>query len=133
MQRPLAGRHQLLQMRHDRVEQVDGAVGPLGGEVARRTAAQILDQRRSRPAAAAAGRRSRTARRVTCGERPLDAVLVEIEQLRRQRPVGSGAEAGAGQRRLQPRLVVLADQRGAGLDGLAGQMVEADLAPPASR
>ena len=56
-QRPLAGLRQLLQVGYDRVEQVGGAVGPLGGEVARRTSAQILDQRDSGRAPAEAGRR----------------------------------------------------------------------------
>ena len=66
--------------------------------------------------------------RDAAGQRALDAALVEIEQLRRQRAVGRRAEAGAGQRRLQARLEVLADQRRARLDRVQGQMVEADLA-----
>ena len=97
-QRPLAGGDQLVEIGHDRVEQVERAVGALGREVARRPAAQILDPgdagRRPRRRA----ERSRTRARVAARELALDPALVEIEQLGRQRAVGCGTEAGARRR-----------------------------------
>ena len=125
-QRPFARRHQLVEIAHDRIEQVDRPVGALGREVARGSATQILDPRDP-------GRRPRRRAEMrefepgAAGELALDPTLVEIEQLGRQRTVGCGAEAGAGRDRCEPRFVVLADQCCTRLDGVARQMVERDL------
>ena len=108
-ERPLVRFARALQMRDDGVEQVDRAVGPLGGEVARRPAAQI------RTAAIPPGGRGGGPKVEKCQpavllDRPLEALLVEIEQLRRQRPVGGRAEAGPASGGCSRASIVLADQ-----------------------
>ena len=127
-QRLGAGPGECPQMRHDGVEQVDRAVGALGRELARRVPTQVADGRDP----GGPGRRHAEGRELPAGMRlgePAEALLVEIEHVRRQRPVGGSTEAGGGLRRVPAGLVVLADQGGTGPHRVLGQMVEADLGP----
>ncbi len=112
-----------LEMGDDRVEQVLVRPVALGREVARAPAAQ-----RHQLGALASAVGLLEGREVdphALGQEVAQALLADIERIRRQRPVDRRAHRARRIGRLAPALVMLADGRLAGLDRLVGQMVEA--------
>ena len=125
--RPAAGFEELAQVARDRIEQVKGAIGPLGREVPGGAAAQVEDAIDS----GSAGRRGcedGELKAVSAIDRAGETLLIEVQEVGLQRAVRCGTEACGDDRQLTPRLVMFADEGCAGEDAVTGEMVERDLA-----